>query len=149
MAKSNRTEYNQCEPPSNFVDTNENHSTAKNIDLSYPSDMPIGTGLMRHIAIESIKETYNVDDESKANVDKNPKPLIDYLDNLQKSIEQKHAKLDALDAKIASEEKHSPDLSEIRAEISEVISFDEKLYKELKSYLDNALEGSELKPPNE
>ncbi len=112
-------------------------------------DLPIWSNECRLEAFSILLELYPSDFNGAETIISDPNPLIDYLYNLRKKIKKQQIEIDALDAKIAGGEKISPDLAKIRSKMSESISFDEKLYKELKSYLNNALDGSELKPPNE
>ncbi len=149
LADGTEAEQKKTQEPPVIVHTGWRALTPEEIANLPELIVPNSSPEVLSLALDTVIELYAHNPENQTDIATYPKPLIAYLDNLQKSIKKKQDELDVLDAKIASGEKHSPDLSQIRAKMSKDVFFDKELYKELKSYLDNALEGSELKPPNE
>ncbi len=118
-----------------LVYTDGDHTNAEKIGEIPSPNIPIGSGQIQWIVLDTMIQLYAFNPEGKQDVASYPEPLVKYLAELQVRIKKQEGALEALDVRLLNTELDSRELQSKRTKISRYISTLKEVYKELYAIL--------------
>lgn len=125
--------------PPCLVYTDGDHTNAEKIGEIPPPNIPIGSGQIQWIVLDTMIQLYAFNPEGKQDVTIYPEPLVKYLAELQVRIKKQEGALEALDVRLLNTEIDSREWQSERTKMLRNISTLKDVYKELYAILQQSI----------